>query len=194
MDVKSSNWKGTVISILVILFLCSVITFAIYIINPDIQSKWRGQWKWAQQQSQSQPLPIIFIHKNHLPLYYFLSTCRQANAQPEQGEAEAVRLAEQQVQSRLDVQWHLDQRHRAGFHQRRGQLRALRRPPEWDENHRRRRCHGKEKRRRRRRRKVVIKIENDWFLFYKFRNRTTSAGPFSRPTATTFCWSATSKA
>lgn len=39
VDVKSSNWKGTVISILVILFLCSVITFAIYIINPDIQNK-----------------------------------------------------------------------------------------------------------------------------------------------------------
>lgn len=40
VDIKSSNWKGTLISILVILLLCSIITFAIYIINPDIHSKW----------------------------------------------------------------------------------------------------------------------------------------------------------
>lgn len=39
VDVKSSSWKGTFISILVILLLCSIITFAIYIINPDIQNK-----------------------------------------------------------------------------------------------------------------------------------------------------------
>nr|XP_046920004.1 prolyl endopeptidase FAP-like isoform X3 [Dermatophagoides farinae] len=39
VDVKTSNWKGTLISILVIILLSSAIILAIYIINPDIQYK-----------------------------------------------------------------------------------------------------------------------------------------------------------
>lgn len=37
VDVKTSSWKGTLISIVVISFLCSAIILAIYIINPEIQ-------------------------------------------------------------------------------------------------------------------------------------------------------------
>lgn len=39
VDMKTSNWKGTLISIVVIAALCSAIILAIYVINPDIQSK-----------------------------------------------------------------------------------------------------------------------------------------------------------
>ncbi|XP_027197777.2 prolyl endopeptidase FAP-like isoform X2 [Dermatophagoides pteronyssinus] len=39
VDVKTSNWKGTLISILVIVLLSSAIILAIYLINPDIQNK-----------------------------------------------------------------------------------------------------------------------------------------------------------